>query len=334
MPRHRTTFWLLAVLTVAWPHSARAQAADSTRRVTTRQEYDGWFEQVKNWGRWGASSAIGTLNLITPAKRQRAAASVQVGVSVSLAHEFATDSSLNNPSPLRLRTHTEADSGDVMWAWEDLAIDSFHGFANSHMDWLSHTMYRGALFGGLGADDIRPGGVTQRGVHSLTNGIVTRGVLIDAAALKGVSDLAPGVAITVADLARWEKQTGVRVEAGDVLLVRTGRWARERRLGPWKIEGSAPGLHASVAVWLHDRGVAAIGSDAVNDVMPSLVAGMFNPLHQLALVGMGMPLFDNLDLEAAVQEALAQRRWTFLFVAAPLRIKGGTGSPLNPLAIF
>jgi len=334
MACQRATFWVLAAWIVVGPVSSSAQTVDSTPRVTSRQEYDHWFEQVKNWGRWGTSSAIGTLNLITPAKRQRAAASVVAGVSVSLAHEFVTDSSLNNPSPLKLRTHTETDSGDVTWAYEDLAIDAFHGYANSHMDWLSHTMYRGALFGGLGIDDIRPGGVNQRGVHSLTNGIVTRGVLVDAAALKGVSDLAPGVAITATDLATWEKQTGVRIEAGDVLLVRTGRWAREQRLGPWKMEGSAPGLHASVAVWLHDRGVAAIGSDAVNDVMPSLVAGMYNPLHQLALVAMGMPLFDNLDLEAAVQEAHTQRRWTFLFVAAPLRIKGGTGSPLNPLAVF
>jgi kynurenine formamidase len=89
-----------------------------------------------------------------------------------------------------------------------------------------------------------------------------------------------------------------------------------------------------VAVWLHDRGVVAIGSDLVNDVMPSPVPGLFNPLHQLALVAMGMPCMDNLDFEAATAEATRLNRWTFLFVAAPLRLRGFTGGPLNPLAVF
>jgi kynurenine formamidase len=332
MSKRQLTFALLALVVVATGASGLAQSAGSSQQPITREQFDRWFDQVKNWGRWGANSAIGTLNLITPAKRQRAAGSVRSGIVVSLA----TEPSLNNPSPLRLAVHTQADSAgpDVTWAWEDLSIEAFHGWANTHMDWLSHTLYRGVLFDGVTSADVRPEGVNLRGVHTLVNGIVTRGVLIDAAELKGASDLAPGVAITTADLEAWEKKTGVKVEEGDVLLVRTGRWAREGRLGPWKIEGSAAGLHPSVALWLHGRGVAAIGSDAVNDVMPSPVQGMFNPLHQLALVGMGMPLFDNLDLEAAVREARAQGRWTFLLSVAPLRIKGGTGSPINPLAIF
>lgn len=328
---------VLALLVVAASASGFAQSTASSQDTVTRAQFDRWFDQVKNWGRWGTNGAIGTLNLISLAKRQRAAASVKSGTVVSLAHEFETDPSLNNPSPLKLtiRSEEESKGSDVTWASESLGIEAFHGFANSHMDWLSHTAYRGALFDGVASADVRPEGVNLRGVHTLTNGIVTRGVLIDAAELKGVSDLAPGVAITTSDLEAWEKKTGVKVEEGDVLLVRTGRWAREGRLGPWKIEGgSAPGLHPSVALWLHARGVAAVGSDVVNDVVPSPVQGMLYPLHQLALVAMGMPLFDNLDLEAAVREARAQGRWTFLLSVAPLRVKGGTGSPVNPLAIF
>jgi kynurenine formamidase len=80
--------------------------------------------------------------------------------------------------------------------------------------------------------------------------------------------------------------------------------------------------------------VAVIGSDGVNDVMPSGVEGLLNPLHELVLVSLGMPLLDNLDLDSLAREARQRGRWTFLFVGLPLRVPGGTGSPLNPLAIF
>ena len=96
----------------------------------------------------------------------------------------------------------------------------------------------------------------------------------------------------------------------------------------------AAGFHASVAKWLRERDVAVIGSDGVSDVMPSNVEGLVNPLHELVIVGLGMPILDNLDLAALSREARQRRRWEFLFVGAPLRVRGGTGSPLNPLAIF
>ena len=89
-----------------------------------------------------------------------------------------------------------------------------------------------------------------------------------------------------------------------------------------------------MATWLKDRDVAAIGCDGVSDVMPSAVAGRLNPLHELVLVGLGMPIFDNLDLEELARVANQEKRNTFLFVAAPMRVKGATGSPLNPIAVF
>jgi kynurenine formamidase len=85
---------------------------------------------------------------------------------------------------------------------------------------------------------------------------------------------------------------------------------------------------------LKERGIAALGSDVANEFYPSVVPGVSDPLHHLVLAGMGMPLFDNLNLEAVANEAAARRRPTFLFIAAPLRVRGGTGSPVNPIAIF
>ena len=119
-----------------------------------------------------------------------------------------------------------------------------------------------------------------------------------------------------------------------MLLVRTGRWERVRQLGQWNFLEAAAGMHASVAKWLKARDVAVIGCDGVNDVMPSGVAGLANPLHQLVLVGLGMPILDNLNLDDVAAEAAQRGRWTFLLAAAPLRVPGGTGSPLNPLAAF
>ncbi|MCZ6708944.1 MAG: cyclase family protein, partial [Gammaproteobacteria bacterium] len=152
--------------------------------------------------------------------------------------------------------------------------------------------------------------------------------------LKGVDYLEPGSVITIEDLEAWEKKTGIRVRSGDVLLVRTGRWERVRQEGQWNFLESAAGMHASVAPWLKARDVVMIGCDGVSDVMPSGFENKLNPLHELVIVGLGMPILDNLDLDALARASASRGRWEFLFVGAPLRVPGGTGSPLNPLAIF
>ena len=152
--------------------------------------------------------------------------------------------------------------------------------------------------------------------------------------LEGVDYLEAGTAITAEDLERWEKKTGIRIGSGDVLLVRTGRWEQVRQKGQWNFVAKAAGMHASVAKWLKERDVALIGCDGVSDVMPSGVEGLVNPLHELVLVGLGLRILDNLDLDAVAAAARERNRWEFLFVGAPLRVPGGTGSPLNPLAIF
>ena len=132
----------------------------------------------------------------------------------------------------------------------------------------------------------------------------------------------------------WEEEAGVRVEPGDILFVRTGRWARRAEVGPWVTSEEGAGLHASVAPWLRERGVAMLGGDYTNSVVPSGVDGAVQLIYQLTIVAMGMPLFDNLDLEAVAADAARQNRREFLLVAAPLAVEGGTGSPLKPLAIF
>ena len=308
-----------------------APAAEPTSTVS-RAEFDRWMESISNWGRWGEDDELGTLNLVTPAKSKAAVALVQEGVSVSMALDLNTVQDALNQNPFRHSVATGKFSGHDV-AGDDYGVQ-YHGFAHSHIDGLPHFAHKGKLYNGFGFDTIKPTGATKLGIHNLKNGIVSRAVLVDMAWFKEADFLEPGTAITVADLEAWEEKTGVTVGSGDVLLVRTGRWERVRQKGQWNFLEAAAGMHASVAQWLKARDVALIGCDGVSDVMPSGVEGLANPLHELVLVGLGMRILDNLNLDDVAQAAKARNRWEFLFVGAPLRVVGGTGSPLNPLAVF
>lgn len=304
-------------------HSQEVVSVDSLRS---------WMQQVSNRGRWGESDELGTLNLITPARRQAAAASVTDGVTVSLAHDLIPGPNRNSIQPLEVE-HVVAPLGVTTAALDRFNI-MYHGWAYSHLDALSHFAFDSTLYNERPLDILTPSGSTSLDIGVMSNGVVGRGVLIDVPRLRGVDYLDPETLITSADFEAWEERTGVQVSEGDILLVRTGRWAREAAEGPWSVRASSAGVHPSAALWLRERGVAALGGDAANDRTPSVVDGVGDPLHQLAIVGMGMPFFDNLDLEALAVAAAERSRWHFLFVASPLRLTGASGSPVNPLAIF
>ena len=299
----------------------------------SKAEFDTMMQTISNWGRWGKDDELGTLNLITPAKRKAAAALVEEGITVSLALELNTQKDDINTNPFVHELSLAEFSGHQV-AGDKYSVE-YHGFAHSHMDGLPHFAHKGFFYNGVPYESAKPSGAERLGIHNAgINGVFTRGVLIDMPKFLGVDFLEPGAAITIADLEAWEKKNNVTVAAGDVVLIRTGRWAKVKQDGQWNFLAQAAGLHASVAQWLKDRDVAVIGCDGVSDVMPSGVEGLVNPLHELVLVGLGMPILDNLDLEAVAEAAAARGRTTFLYVGAPLRVNGGTGSPLNPLAVF
>ncbi len=324
---------LASVVLTVGPVRGVAQSPAPPVPLMSRASFDSIFARVNNAGRWGAQDQVGTLNLITPAKRRAAAALVREGVTVSLARIVRPGATPNVISPLHV-TNTISHDKDVTWFVDSLTW-LFHGWGFSHMDATAHTMYRGLLYNGVRSAEITvAAGATRLGIDALRQGIVTRGVLVDLPRLKGVPYLEPGTPVTAEDLAAWEKKTGVRVEPGDVLLIRTGRWAREKALGVWDVTKIAAGPHPSLALWLHARGVSALGGDVSSERYPPVVPGLSDPLHELALVGMGMPLFDALDFEELARVAADKSRWTFLFVVAPLAIRNGSGSPVNPLAIF
>jgi kynurenine formamidase len=297
--------------TIVFFMASRLASAQSSHTVTAAM-IDQWMTELSNWGRWGKQDQMGAVNLITPAKRKQAAALVKDGVSVSLARNTESEKAADNDSPFgHAMTSTGKNPLDGTYSMDLISV-SYHGWAHTHMDSLCHMFYKGKMYNGYPQTD-----VTSQ---------VPR--------LKGIPYLAPGTPIYPEDLDAWEKKAGVKVGSGDIVLIRTGRWAARDAKGPWKISANAAGLYASCTKWLKARDVAVLGSDGASDVMPSGVAGVTQPIHQLVLIAMGMPIFDNLDLEAVSAEADKRRRWEFHLSAAPLAVTGGTGSPFNPIATF
>ena len=320
---------LLPLLLPVVLFSTSACAEESS---VSRQQFDQWFDEISNWGRWGEDDQLGTLNLITPAVRSKAAGLATQGITVSLALDLDKVEHEFNPHPLEHKSWVRSVGGQT-YVFDEYAVQ-FHGPVHSHLDGLAHVFHKGKLYNGGSPDLVGPSGSQKLGVDNMSDGIFTRGVLVDMPWLKGVDFLDGSIAITAADLEAWEAKTGITIRAGDALLVRTGRWARVEKLGPYHLTDGAAGLHASVAKWLKKRDVAVLGADGGNDVLPSGVEGVQAPLHELVIAGLGMPVLDSLDLERLASEAVNQQRWEFLFIAAPLRVPGGTGAPINPLAVF
>ena len=306
--------------------------------VSNEDQFRQAMKEVSNWGRWGADDELGASNLITPAKRKQAAALVKEGVSVSLAHDVIQEDAPDAGSKLdRTVVNVSPSGASDRYQYSG----TYHGAIHSHLDAVDcHVMFEGKGYNGRTMEEVKAASGCPKGsIHAQRNGIFSRGVLFDATRLPGKATpqgwLEPGVAIHAADLEALEKIQRVKVSPGDVILLYTGRWKRRASLGPWKTAEGFAGYQADVAYFLKERGVSFIAHDAWNDVSPHgfpQTVGL--PIHRLALVALGVSIFDNLDLEEAAQMAKRLNRWEFLFTAAPLRIEKGMGSPLNPIATF
>jgi kynurenine formamidase len=218
---------------------------------------------------------------------------------------------------------------------EDFIGLDYHGKLVTHVDALCHVAYGGRLYNDVASLEAVTGvGATFGAVTAFEDGIVSRGVLLDMPRHLGVEWLEPGVGVVPEQLEAAATSAGVVVGEGDVLLVRTGHAVRRSKLGPWDPDQTSAGVDLSCFPWLHVRGVAVLGSDADTDARPSQVAEVHTPAHVLAVTAMGMPLLDNMNLDELAATCAEEGRWDFMFVTSPLRLPGGTGSPLNPLAIF
>ncbi|MEO8811752.1 MAG: cyclase family protein [Caulobacteraceae bacterium] len=301
------------------------------------EDMEALFASVSNWGRWGPDDERGTLNHLTEAEATAAAALVRLGRTVSLSRDFPVQPGPENPWPAH---HHMVIAGDdpCIPEVEGLEVSTdyigiaFHGMASSHLDALCHVFQGGRMYNGHPATEVKSTGARRNTVMTLKDGLAGRGVLLDVPRALGRPFIDPEHLTTVEDLERTEVHQGVRVDRGDIVLVRLGRDARRHSV----TDQDVAGLDPAVALWLHHRRAAVLGGDGVHDPIPpgQIAPGWPMPIHMLGLVSMGLHLLDNLALEDLAETCLAAGRWAFLLTLAPLRIQGGTGSPLNPIAMF
>ena len=303
----------------------------------TEGEFRALFEQVSNWGRWSDRPERGALNYLTPERVAEAARLVRSGITVTLSLPLDTEARVDNPEPadhhMTMLTDEDIGSGSVRFAKDYIGVD-YHNEGHSHIDAFSHVAYKGLFYDGKPEQSVTSQGAEYGAIDILRDGLVGRGVLLDVPRLRGVSWLEPGEHVSIEDLESAEREQGVRVGPGDILLVRTGHARRRAELPPWDTRNAKAGLHPTTATFLAERCIAALGSDGNNDTAPSTTEGVGFPIHVLALDAMGIHLLDYLQLEGVARQCEAARRWEFMFAAAPLRLAHGTGSPLNPTAIF
>jgi len=268
------------------------------------QELAALFAACSNAGRWGPDDELGTLNLITPATRLRAARLVTEGLSVSMASDLSVQ---HSPSTDSLTSHTAFSDPAAPIAVADAVTLQVHGWS-THLDALGHIYTDDVGYNGRRRTEVFTGdGLSANAITALKDGVFTRGVLLDVAA------------------------SGVTVEAGDALFVHTGLTAR------LATESDAPdhraGLGTDAVLWLRERDVALFGGDCV-ELLPGRDPDLPLPLHQLGIGAMGLTLLDWPHLDRLLAMCAQLQRRQFLLTVAPLPIVGGTGSPVNPIATF
>jgi len=308
--------------------------------------YPQWFKElatkVNNWGRWGPEDQIGTINLITPEVVRRGVACVRSGRTLSLAMPLSEAEGIQmgvmpgriNPVRTMAQINTPlAGDPDLFCTSDDLVVMGLQ--AATHWDGLGHVSYEGRIYNGYPASSITVFGASRCGIH-LIRTLVSRGVLLDVARAKGVSRLDGGYPITAEDLDAAEELARVRVEPGDIVLVRTGQMGLMKGESPDKVAYCipAPGLSVGTVTWLRDRDVAAVATDTMPfEVYPCEHEDAILPVHLLHLVEMGMTQGQNFDLEELAADCAADGQYAFLLEASPQPFTNAVGSPVNPVAV-
>lgn len=281
-----------------------------------------------NWGRWGNDDERGTTNLLTPDMVYQAAGLIKTGKVYSLAAPLSPDGP-NLPSrrpTWHVVTHRPRASGEAHSA-DDVIMMHTHG--TTHVDGLAHFFVGDTLYNGHPSSALQPFGAQRCGVQHM-GPIVGRGVLLDIAAFRGVNHLSDGEAIEPDELDACAAAQGIALHAGDIILIRTGWWplfngGSEARA---RFFASEPGLSADCSFWFKEHDFVALGAD---NPAVEVVKQWTDPLylHRNVIWGCGGYLLEFLDLE----ELSRNRVYEFLFVATPLKIDGGIGSPIAPVVI-
>lgn len=308
-------------------------------------------EKHSNWGRWGAEDERGTLNLVTPAHVAAAARLVRRGITISMAVPYdeagPQTGALGRFNPIHLMIR---DGADVI---AGTSVRDFYGGDDRHFrgtddliimplqsgtqwDALGHVVFEDTIYNGFGAEWVSSKGALRGSVRNAADGMVGRGVLLDLPRALGVAWLEPGHAIDGDQLQQAADMAGVDVGAGDFVFVRTGAVARTRVEGTWGdyAGGDAPGLGLGSVDWIAEHDVAAVAADTWGlEVRPNETPDVFQPLHIVFIVHMGLWLGEIFDLEPLAEDCAADGVYEFFFCGPPLPFTRAVGSPLNPTAI-
>lgn len=282
---------------------------------------------------WGPLDECGARNLIDATATMRGIASVRSGKVLSLSVQIE-DGSRGPAAPQRapVQHFMVRDGGDYAGGLkenhgfgysDDVIVMAIHG--TTHIDALCHVWQQGRMYNGFEAKEVTSRGARKCGIEKLEP-IVTRAIFVDLALYAGND---PGFAFHREHLVEAVRNTGVKPEPGDALLIRTG-WLAHWRAGRGDPVNSA-GLHGDCADWIIEQGFALVAADNVAvEVMPSGDPSSALPLHIRLLRDNGIYLAELLDLDALP----AYDQSSFMLTIAPLRIKGGAGSPINPVAVL
>lgn len=282
------------------------------------------FRTCSNAGRWGVDDQQGTLNLISAASRRAALQTVRTADCISLGQDVQT-AAIADPG-------TPGFEHDMLYSWSPITCGDrigfkVHGGSVTHIDALGHEFLDGTAYNGrASADIVTRAGLGFADVHAL-GGIVTRGVLLDLD--EHVPQVWPQGRALPGHLDECAEREGVDLRSGDALIVHLGTQSHAPAGG----SGVHPGLGAACLPWLHEKEISVYLGDCI-EYLPSGYDRLPFPLHQIGIAAMGLVLVDNCRLDELVAHCRANRQYDFLLAIGPLRLKGATGSPVNPLCLM
>ncbi len=297
------------------------------RTIPTQQEAKSYLRERNNWGRWGKDDQRGAINLITPEKRVQAAGLVKTGRAVSLSRDYPKIPGRGNPQPAQ----------HFVRMYDGAVVDyygiSYHGYVTTHVDALCHVWDEGGMWNGRDPKvEITSEGANYGGIQHWREGITTRGVLLDVPRFRGEPHVTLEKPVHGWELEEICAAQGVQLEPGDALVVYSGRESWQSANPQWSgYAPPSPGLHVSCMPFVRDHDVSALCWDLM-DAAPNEY-GLRWSMHG-ALFAYGVALVDNALLQPLAAACAEEGRWEFMFTLAPLPVVGGTGSPVNPLALL
>ena len=316
--RHITTAIILATAFVLFGEPVDAQSwrppADSQRCPS----------------KWGAGDQRGSANHMKPESVLRATRLIRTGEVIEIGHVLSSDMPIQ--STRRFDVHVKRTfmnpQSNRRGSNEEVVLSEI-GQVGTQFDGFAHQTIENGLYNCFKVDEISTRtGFTKLGIESV-GALITRGVLIDVAALKGVDMLADNYEITVADLQQALQRQNLTLQPGDAVIINTGwgkLWAKDNA----RYMKGCPGIGVAAAEWLVRQDPMLVGADnGPVEISPNPDPQISLPVHQIMLVVNGIHLLENMKLD----ELASKRVYEFAFVLQPLKLKGATGSTVAPIAI-